>query len=175
MLLCKCVWRCKGTLFVTQAATASQFKTCEDAPSSTPHVLGDAAFVILLDERHRLQALCALQETNKVALVKAFLPVRRFTRHDSRLIAETDAPNLGSLVNKVASMCVAIPFLLRWWNALWTSELHCKKSVACSFLQQRWLILSQIWFRLTSWPAIASDTPELYPGNKVFPSTPKYS
>lgn len=57
-------------LSVTTAATASRSMAIESAPSATPCVLDDTAFVFLQDGRHRLQTPQDFQKATGVACIE---------------------------------------------------------------------------------------------------------
>lgn len=65
----------RGTLSVTTVAMTTRSEACEGSPSSTLCVLDGAAYMILLDERHRLRVQRGFQETGGVVLVEAHLQV----------------------------------------------------------------------------------------------------
>lgn len=89
---------------VTTTVAASYFEDSEGTPSATRCVLDETAPVVLLDGRHRLQAMRELQKEVLVVWLEDTLLVRCVTRHDGCSIAETEALMLSSFANKMTSV-----------------------------------------------------------------------
>lgn len=68
--------------------------------------------VAVLDERHRHQALRALQKARNVAWVETFLLALCVSRHDGRSMAATDALKLSYFAHKVTSILLRSPFFV---------------------------------------------------------------
>lgn len=79
-------------------------KRVEAPPSVTSCVLYEAASLVLLDGRHRLQALCDIQKAKDVAQIRASLLVRCVTRNKGCSIAEQEALRLSNLSKKVTDI-----------------------------------------------------------------------
>lgn len=89
-----------GTLSVRTTAMASRSKECEGAVTDIPRVLDKAAFVVLLDEWHRLQPLLDFQKIEDVASVEALLQVLCAIKQDDGPFVELEALKLSNLAKR---------------------------------------------------------------------------
>lgn len=78
----------------------SRSKRSEGAPSATPYILEDDAFVLLLDGSHWPQALCDFEKARNDAWFETTLQMWCVRRQIERPIAETEALKVSKFANK---------------------------------------------------------------------------
>lgn len=101
---------------------------------------------VILDGRHRLQALFVSQKTVDFAWTEPFLLVWCFTQHDGHPTAETEAFKLSSFTNKVTSNLCRDTSLVAIVKSVITFSAAFENEHGLSFLAARWMIFSGTWF-----------------------------
>lgn len=127
----------REALFVTSTATAARSEVCKGAPSRSPRVFDKAASVVLLNGRHRIQALRDLRKAVDVALVEVHMLVRIVTRNDNCLTAEMGAFKLRNFADNATSIVCRDYLFIAIVETVISLNAAFKKEHGVSFLAVR--------------------------------------